>query len=252
MKHCRIPLVGFLNMWLLSNNVLIKDSGLLEGMTDYHCHLLPGVDDGVQKLDETIEILKLWEQVGVKNVWLTPHIMEDIPNNPEDLNAQFEILLKHYDGSITLSLSAENMMDNLLSGRIKEKRLLPLGHKGEHLLVETSYFNPPYDMDEILFAVRGLDYQPVLAHPERYDYMSIGDYESLKKQDIMFQLNIPSIVGVYGETVKKKAEMLLEKGYYDLYGTDTHSIRFVKHFLQAKINKKTLKAVRELIESHQI
>lgn len=239
-------------MWLLSNNVTVKDSGLLEGMTDYHCHLLPGVDDGVQKTKETIDILTLWEEAGIKEVWLTPHIMEDIPNNPEDLKSKFEDLQKDYNGSIKLHLASENMMDNLCSARIKEKRMLPLGSEGAHLLVETSYFNPPYDMDEILFEVRGLDYQPVLAHPERYNYMNIGDYEKLKKQDIMFQLNIPSLVGAYGDEVKKKAEMLLDRGYYDLYGTDTHSIRFVKNFLQAKIGKKQLRALQALINSNQI
>ena len=239
-------------MWLLSNNVTVKDSGLLEGMTDYHCHLLPGVDDGVQKTKETIDILTLWEEAGIKEVWLTPHIMEDIPNNPEDLKNKFEDLQKDYNGSIKLHLASENMMDNLCSARIKEKRMLPLGSEGAHLLVETSYFNPPYDMDEILFEVKGLDYQPVLAHPERYNYMNIGDYEKLKKQDIMFQLNIPSLVGAYGDEVKKKAEMLLDRGYYDLYGTDTHSIRFVKYFLQAKIGKKQLRAVQALINSNQI
>jgi len=48
-------------MWLLSNKILVKDSGLLEGFRDCHSHLLPGVDDGVQKVDETMQILEEWE-----------------------------------------------------------------------------------------------------------------------------------------------------------------------------------------------
>ncbi len=237
-------------MWLISNSIKVIESGLLEGMTDYHCHLLPGVDDGVQKTSETLEILNLWEEAGIKTVWLTPHIMEDIPNNPEDLQVSYEKLKERYEGKIELLLSAENMMDNLCSSRLKEKRLLPLGTEKGHLLVETSYFNPPYDMDDILSNVMGLGYYPVLAHPERYNYMNMGDYKELKERRILFQLNIPSLVGAYGDEVKKKAEMLLDKGYYDLYGTDTHSIRFVKFFLNAKMSKKTLKAVRTLIESN--
>lgn len=239
-------------MWFLSNSVKVGDSGLLEGMTDYHCHLLPGVDDGVQKTSETLEILSLWEKAGVNKIWLTPHIMEDIPNTPEDLQLEFNKFKEQYEGNIELFLSAENMMDNLCSSRLKEKRLLPLGTEKNHLLVETSYFNPPYDMDEILFNVIGLGYSPVLAHPERYVYMNIDDYKNLKDRKILFQLNIPSLVGAYGDSVKKKAEMLLDKGYYELYGTDTHSIRFVKFFLNAKISKKTAKDVRALIDSNTI
>ena len=132
-------------MWFLSNSVKVGDSGLLEGMTDYHCHLLPGVDDGVQKTSETLEILSLWEKAGVNKIWLTPHIMEDIPNTPEDLQLEFNKLKEQYEGNIELFLSAENMMDNLCSSRLKEKRLLPLGTEKNHLLVETSYFNPPYE-----------------------------------------------------------------------------------------------------------
>ena len=73
-------------MWPFSSKVSIADSGLLDGFVDFHCHLLPGVDDGVQKISETLSILDLWEQQHVSEVWLTPHIMEDIPNEPDTLN----------------------------------------------------------------------------------------------------------------------------------------------------------------------
>ena len=57
----------------------------LIGFTDYHSHILPGVDDGVQTMDESLEILRLYEEQGIKSVWLTPHIMEDIPNTTAHL-----------------------------------------------------------------------------------------------------------------------------------------------------------------------
>ena len=66
-------------MWLISSRVKVEDSGLLEGFRDSHCHLLPGVDDGVKEVDETLRILQMWETMGMKEVWLTPHIMEDHP-----------------------------------------------------------------------------------------------------------------------------------------------------------------------------
>ena len=62
-------------MFFFSNKISIRESGLLEGLCDYHCHLLPGVDDGVQEMEETLQLLQTWESVGVKDVWLTPHIM---------------------------------------------------------------------------------------------------------------------------------------------------------------------------------
>ena len=65
-------------------------------------------------------------------------------------------------------------------------------------------------MDEIIGNVMSKGFYPVLAHPERYNYMNIGDYKKLKDRRVIFQLNVPSLVGAYGEEVKKKAEMLLD------------------------------------------
>lgn len=233
-------------MWLLSNKVKMADSGLLEGFCDWHCHLLPGVDDGVTEMRETLDILARWETLGVAEVWLTPHVMEDIANETAALRQRFDLLRGKYKGNIHLHLATENMMDNLLHRRIAEKDLLPIGSKGMHLLVETSYFNPPIDMGGVIDKVKSAGYIPILAHPERYQYMDIGDYKKWKDRGILMQLNFPSLVGAYGIAVQKKAEMLLEKGFYDLTGSDTHSMKFVDFYLNAKIKKSHIKKIKSL------
>lgn len=231
-------------VWLLSNKFLVKDCGLLEGFCDYHCHLLPGVDDGVQETEEALNILRLWEQVGMKEVWLTPHIMEDIPNTPTELTQRYEILKMTYTGPIRLYLASENMMDRLFLERLIKQELLPVGNSGKNLLVETSFYNSPMNLQEIVDRIHEMRLTPVLAHPERYQYMEMADYHRWKQKGVLLQLNIPSLVGAYGPEVQWKAEKLLEKGMYDFCGTDTHSIRFVEYFLNSKINKKTVKKVR--------
>ena len=232
--------------WLLSNKVKVKDSGLLEGFCDYHCHLLPGVDDGVQDTQESLEILGLWEKAGVKEVWLTPHIMDDVPNTPTDLRMRFEKVKTVYTGGIKLHLAAENMMDHLFMERLETRDLLPIGKAGTHLLIETSYYTPPMDMERMIDSVKEAGYTPILAHPERYLYMDADDYGKWKQRGVWLQLNIPSLVGAYGPEVQWKAEKLLEKGMYDYCGSDTHSIRFVEYFLNSKIAKKTVKKVQEI------
>ena len=233
-------------MWLLSNKVLVKDSGLLEGFCDYHSHLLPGVDDGVQKKEETLDILTLWEQAGMKDVWLTPHIMEDIPNTPAELTQRFEALKTSYTGSIRFHLASENMMDRLFMDRFKNGELLPLGNTGKYLLVETSYYNPPMDMERIIDMIEEKGLTPILAHPERYQYMDMGHYRRWKQAGVLLQLNVPSLIGAYGVVVQKKAEALLENGLYDCYGTDTHTIQSAELFLDSKISKKIIKKVQEI------
>lgn len=236
-------------MWLLSNKITIKDSGLLEGFCDFHSHLLPGVDDGVGHAKETIRILKKWEFLGVSEVWMTPHIMEDVPNKPTELNAKFERFKTEYQGQITLHLAAENMIDGLFARRVEENELMPIDREEDKwLLIETSYFIPPMNMEKMIDCVKTKGYIPVLAHPERYQYMDTKDYKKWKHQGVHFQLNLPSLVGVYGLEVQKKAEWLLRHDMYDCCGTDTHSADQAEDFLNSIINKKTLKSVKAVCD----
>ena len=308
-------------MWPFSKKKTIADSGILAGYTDHHSHILPGVDDGVESMDEALRILATYEAAGVKELWLTPHIMEDIPNTPDKLRARFAELQAAYTGSITLHLAAEYMIDNHLRGllrevegaekenntdnncpssgrgtsnaqciaegvkddsssptfneeqhgeafhgkRVKEttschfepkgeisttkEKLLPIGAKHNHLLVETSYYNPPMRLHETLRQIKSLGYHPLLAHPERYMYMDEEEYIRLHQEGVKFQLNLPSICGGYGNTVKKRAMWLLKEGLYDAIGSDTHCEEGVEFLLEARIKESMLKALQKLLSN---
>ncbi|MDR2119187.1 MAG: capsular biosynthesis protein [Tannerellaceae bacterium] len=211
-------------MWPFRKSYSLKESGFFESFTDHHSHILPGVDDGVQTVGESLEILHCYGQLGVKTVWLTPHIMEDIPNTTDGLKRRFEELEATYRGGITLRLAAEYMLDNLFEERLKANDLLPMGTKGDHLLVETSLFNPPVNMYHTLERIKAEGLHPVLAHPERYVYMDEKDYRKLKGMGVKFQMNLFSFTGSYGMEVKKTCKRLLRLGMYGMAGTDVHSL----------------------------
>ena len=373
-------------MWPFSKKRTIAQSGILAGCADHHSHILPGVDDGVESMDEALRILATYEAAGVKELWLTPHIMEDIPNTPDKLRARFAELTARYKGSITLHLAAEYMIDNhlrsllmnchsvtnncpsfergtsnagsiaegvkktntklrsasegrwheqsevtegsstnnncpsfergtsnaasiaegvketttklrpALEGRWHEQgevtegsstnnncpsfnegqrggalhgkraqetalchfepkgeisttkeELLPIGTKGNHLLVETSYFNAPMRLHETLRQIKSLGYHPLLAHPERYMYMDEEEYIRLHQEGVKFQLNLPSICGGYGNTVKKRAQWLLKKGLYDVIGSDTHCEEGVEYLLGSRHKEKDIRALQTLL-----
>ncbi|MEE1226373.1 MAG: CpsB/CapC family capsule biosynthesis tyrosine phosphatase [Bacteroidales bacterium] len=197
---------------------------MLDKKSDIHSHILYGVDDGVQGLEESLEILKELEDLGFETLWCTPHIMEDIPNETNFLQERFSQLKQAYKGSIQLNLAAEYMIDTVFNKRLSDKDLLPHGELKDHLLVETSYFNPPLNFEETLKEIYSIGYYPLLAHPERYAYMTDKDYIRLKSNGIKFQLNMLSLKGMYGKMAQKKAEWLLSKNYYDQVGSDIHSI----------------------------
>lgn len=238
-------------MWLFNKKRAIAASGILQGAVDHHSHILPGVDDGVETMEEALRILSRYEKIGIKSVWLTPHIMEDVPNTPEKLIARFEKLKAAYKGSIELNLAAEYMIDNNLHKLLQsEGVLLPIGNKGNHLLVETSYFNPPMRLKETLRQIKSLGYHPLLAHPERYMYMENDEYRRLREEGIKFQLNIVSLAGGYGRAVKKKAEWLLENRLYSVCGSDLHSEDAIEYITACKLNNRQIELLKELLHSN--
>ncbi len=222
-------------MWPFRKKQTLEEKGFFRGFIDWHCHILPAVDDGVQTMGEALQILEEYERLGVKEVWLTPHIMEDMPNTTHHLRERFAELQAAYQGNVELNLASENMLDNLFEERLNKNDLLPIGKDGRHLLVETSYFNPPMGLHNILLRIKSKGYFPILAHPERYLYMSICDYQQLKTMNIQFQLNQFSLHGLYGKKVQKQAITLLKQGMYNYTGTDMHCIKVLQSALSIKI-----------------
>jgi len=193
-----------------------------DGYVDHHSHILPGVDDGFRTIEDSLKCLRIYEQWGFKELWLTPHIMEDFPNKTDDLKRRFDQLNNAYNGNIKLHLASENMVDTLFVDRFSSKDLLPMG---DNLLVETSYFSAPENFHDILDNIMHAGMRPILAHPERYIYMTTSEYDSLLNKGVIFQLNIFSLMGMYGHQAKEKALYLLKRGAYTLSGTDIHNLK---------------------------
>jgi tyrosine-protein phosphatase YwqE len=197
-------------------------TALFAGMTDVHTHLLPGVDDGAQSVADSLEILRFMQETGVERIYLTPHIMSDLPGNtPDALQSRYEEFLKKVPPGLQLRLAAEYMMDAGFPSLIK-KGMLTMA--GRHVLVETSYLSPPPGMKDLLYELSLSGYQPVIAHPERYMYMREKDYRRLKEKGYKLQLNLFSLTGTYGPAAERNACFLLKQGLYDFLGSDVHRL----------------------------
>ena len=221
----------------------LKD--IFKGLTDWHCHILPGVDDGFKTMEDSLRVLKMYEEAGVRNVFLTPHIMVDMPNETGVLKERFEELKAAYNGPIKLFLASENMLDDLFMKRLEARDFLPLPDK--RLLVETSYLNPPVDLFGTLRKIEKAGYSPVLAHPERYLYMSERRYVALLDNEIEFQLNIASLTGYYGKEVQRRAQWLLSEEGYSYCGTDLHRISQFENLLASKIRRTSFQELEDTV-----
>ena len=209
-------------------------SGILRNAVDSHSHVLPGVDDGVATLQEALAVLDYEATLGVTRLWCTPHVMEDTPNDEEFLRERFNALNAAYGGPVRLSLAAEYMIDTVFEERLHEGRLLEMDDST--VLVETSSLTPPVGLHEMLRDMCSAGYRPLLAHPERYRYLSEAGYERLRADGVHFQLNLPSMTGFYGETVMRKAQWLLRHGFYSKAGSDCYRL----HVMSGQFERKVL------------
>lgn len=215
----------------------IENTNLLHGMTDYHCHILPGVDDGVKTMEESLSILNRYEELGIEAVWFTPHVMSDLQNTIQSLKERFEDFKQAYKGNVSLNLSAEYMLDEGFLDLLENDDILTHA-LSDHILVETSYFNPPADLMSVLETIKSKGYFPVLAHPERYMYMDDNMYQQIKDLEVRFQLNLGSLSGCYGKHVRKKALKMLKKHWYQYVGTDLHTEGMLDMVLDAEVPSK--------------
>ncbi len=226
-------------------NTLI-DVEFLRDFTDCHTHILPGVDDGAKSMAESLKILSWHEQMGTKKIIFTPHIMERYPlNNYEYLTQEFLKFKGLYTGAIELHLGAEYMIDSQFEKHLAGGKLLTI--KDNYMLAEMSFISPPMHLIESLQRTMSIGYFVVLAHPERYLFFEDKDYRRLKDMGVLFQLNIPSLLGWYGKSVKQQALKLLDSSMYDTLGSDIHSLRGYKHIISStKLPIKTISKISKV------
>ena len=233
---------------LFNRRQSILDCGLLKGAVDNHSHILYGLDDGVKKQEDSLAILRWLEEQGVSEVWFTPHVMEDVPNTTEGIRARFEELKAVYDGGLQLHLAAEYMIDTLFEERLEKRDLLE--HGEEVVLVETSAIAPPINLWNVLEQMLKAGYRPLIAHPERYRYMEPSDYKELHNMGCYLQMNLPSIVGFYGESARQRAQYLLDKGWYRMVGSDCHRFKAIQAQYSAKeLKKDTIAKLSALMDA---
>lgn len=201
--------------------------------TDIHSHLIPGIDDGVQTMEDSLQLLRELQDLGFKKIVTTPHIMSDyFRNTPEIiLDGLAKVRAAAQQEGITLELhaAAEYYLDEAFAQMVnRNEKLLTIADK--YLLFEISYVNPPDNIQNIVFDLNIQGYVPVLAHPERYPfwYGKTEIYTKLKDLGVQFQLNTNSIVGYYGPAARHCAEWLINQDMIDFIGSDMHGVRHLE------------------------
>lgn len=201
---------------------------------DYHSHLVPGVDDGAQTLEEALHMVDGLVTQGYRGAVTTPHIYPGVyPNSAKGLRQAFAPLhtavAKRHPG-FSLSLAAEYQLDAEFVERVETGGEL-LEHRGL-VLVELSFHAPPPAgmLEEAVFSLQKRNLTPVLAHVERYPYWHGKNetIEALEGRGVLLQVNAGSLAGGYGDPERDAAAHWLESGLVSLLGSDAHSQRHIE------------------------
>ena len=196
---------------------------------DIHSHLLPGIDDGVKTLKESIEVIKRFKFLGYHKLITTPHIFSEFyPNTAEIIQEKLYIVknqLEKENINITLEASAEYYLDMGFLKLIEDDELLPF--MGNYILFETPCNSRLMILDVAIESIIRKGYIPTLAHPERYHYLysdNLELYKQLKRMGVLFQINLKSLQS-NSKNIKKTALKLIKAGLVDFIGSDAHRMR---------------------------
>lgn len=198
------------------------------GEKDIHNHLLPGVDDGFRKAEDSLAAIKRMSDMGCKKIVFTPHMNPDV--YPEESEAHFREVYKDFvtqipaEWGVDTWLAAEYMVVKDFQKRAADKELLT--YRDGSILIEMSYYFKSENIEETVFALNTDGHRPVLAHPERYLYMAdnLREFDRLRDLGCRFQMNRLSLSGIYGGESLKIIDYLLSRGMYDFMATDLHTL----------------------------
>ena len=202
--------------------------------TDYHCHILPGLDDGAQNIEESVFLCRKLVEWGYERAICTPHSSYRYRNNPSTVLPAYTTLLN--------ALEREGIELQLFPSM--EYRIIPEVWPIDKLLLE------PWDGNRLLieFPIRSREqfgnldpteevkrllddgFKPVLAHPERYHYMDMEELAMLRDLGCEFQMNLSAPHGFYDKETTRRARAIQEKGWYSFTGTDLHNKRYTDFY----------------------
>lgn len=227
--------------------------------TDIHCHIMPGVDHGSPDVETSLELIESEQSWGINRIVLTSHVTEStFENNPETLAAGFERLTNAVSAAkkdIKFAYSAEYRLDSLFTEQYKEGKLIKM--PGDFLLVENSFIQEPWGLDNLLFDLKINGFKTIMAHPERfcYYYDDKKRYDNLHAAGNYFQVNLLSLSGYHGSDAKKIAEWLVIKGYADFLGTDIHHrahVEAIDKYLRSKEFKKLMPMLEKTVKNDEL
>lgn len=211
-------------------------------MLDLHCHILPGIDDGAQNLDDSLDLARKAVEQGITHILCTPH-----HHNGKYLNPKYDVITRVADLQkeldlreipITLFEGQEVRIFPEIVSAIEEDEILFCDTTDKYILIEFPSQEAPAYAIHLLGELVAMGKTPIIVHPERngtfikdpnllIDYLDMG---------CLAQLTAPSIIGKFGKTIQETAEKMVEAGLVQMVASDAHHIKKRTFYMEEAFN----------------
>ncbi|MCX7607358.1 MAG: histidinol-phosphatase [Bacteroidia bacterium] len=223
-------------MWFFSRERPLANVAV-DLVVEVHNHVLPGVDDGARTLQESLQMLLFWAEMGYQKVIATPHQNTHMNASEEEIELAYVRVhrqLQEQEIPLVLSVAAEYLVEPELRNRIGQLRSFGVRN---YVLVELGFWALPIGWKNFLFELQCSGYTVVIAHPERYPYADSSLLKEWYEQGLLLQINLLSLARLYGKQAQQKAEYLLEKGWVHFIGSDLHRSEQIEPLRRALVHR---------------
>ena len=195
-------------------------------MIDIHAHILPFVDDGSSSLEESLDMVRSAHESGVTDIICTPHLRNQFNKTPSELKVAFEEFkraVKNAEIPVNLYLGQEIYLGYGYKKLFNENKIVTLNDT-KYVLAEFNYFERR-DIAETVYDLTTFGFKPIVAHVERYRYLSLEDIYEIKQVGGLIQVNADSIVGEGKKAHLRLVKKLFKHGLVDFVASDIHAER---------------------------
>jgi protein-tyrosine phosphatase len=196
-------------------------------MIDLHSHVVPGVDDGAETIEESLAILRVAAEDGTTRIAATPHVRADWPTPVEAMERGVaDVNRAAREAGIPIEVLTGGELDLALAAGLDDETLARFGLGGNPalLLLECPYAGWPLDLRDFVFRLASRGFSVVLAHPERNHEVQ-ADPELLRPlvdAGVYTQLTAAAVDGRLGSRARMSTRVLLAAGLAHLIASDAH------------------------------
>ena len=198
-----------------------------DAFVDIHCHLLPGIDDGSQSWEQSLEMAAIAVGDGIARIVATPHQLGNFGHNHGRLirakTIELQQQLDQHEVGLRVLPGADVRIEDGMIEKLCDGDVLTLADRGRHVLLELPHelFFP---MDDVLARLRRANLVGILSHPERNQGLLKQPriVESLVNHGCLMQVTCGSLMGTFGPASQQMAEWMLQQGLVHFLATDAH------------------------------